>query len=467
MALNPAGGPSPGARNVSDARLNVSNMCSGLVGLAEAVDRIPDEGPVDPGELAAWRRLADRVQAGYLSRLARFDRLDGAVVEGFGATWAWLRDRAGALPTEARAEVWLARRVHNDVNRPMAATAAALAGGQVTVGQARQMASALTRLPADRAEEMEPTLVEQVAELGSAATIRICQHLITIGEDEDRVGRAERERAARHLNVRPVGGMLHLDGLLPPAQAAPLLTALDSYAQPAAGTDGERDERTAAQRRADALCEIATTVLDRGGPILGGLRPHLQLQVNLDELAGERAGSGWGREGHVGPLTSDDIRELGCDGRVSWTAHGAGAPERPGRGGRSPLVSPDGLPLDRAVAERIRAVLPPALGGPATQILAAGRTARLVPAHIRRVLNARDQGCVHPGCDRLPERCHAHHIRHWADGGPTDLDNLVLACAYHHHRWHRRGLMPVRGPDGAWRIVPDPQARGAPQRRVA
>ncbi|WP_374118825.1 HNH endonuclease signature motif containing protein [Allokutzneria sp. A3M-2-11 16] len=25
---------------------------------------------------------------------------------------------------------------------------------------------------------------------------------------------------------------------------------------------------------------------------------------------------------------------------------------------------------------------------------------------------------------------------HWIDGGPTDLDNLVLLCVYHHHVIH-------------------------------
>lgn len=43
----------------------------------------------------------------------------------------------------------------------------------------------------------------------------------------------------------------------------------------------------------------------------------------------------------------------------------------------------------------------------------------------RRALRVRDRGCVFPGCNRPPPWTDAHHITHWANGGPTSLDNLV------------------------------------------
>ncbi|MEO7745197.1 MAG: HNH endonuclease signature motif containing protein [Actinomycetota bacterium] len=49
-------------------------------------------------------------------------------------------------------------------------------------------------------------------------------------------------------------------------------------------------------------------------------------------------------------------------------------------------------------------------------------------------LTVRDAGCAFPGCDAPTSRCDAHHITHWADGGPTALANLVLLCRYHHQR---------------------------------
>src|SRR5690606_3379848 len=53
-----------------------------------------------------------------------------------------------------------------------------------------------------------------------------------------------------------------------------------------------------------------------------------------------------------------------------------------------------------------------------------------------RALNLRDGGCRFAGCDRPTSWCDAHHIRPWADGGPTKLDNLLLLCAFHHTLIH-------------------------------
>jgi len=71
--------------------------------------------------------------------------------------------------------------------------------------------------------------------------------------------------------------------------------------------------------------------------------------------------------------------------------------------------------------------------------LGVGRRTRLIPGWLRRQLWHRDGGCRFPGCGRKTW-VHGHHIQHWADGGPTDLDNLILLCGYHHrflheHRW--------------------------------
>jgi hypothetical protein len=70
-----------------------------------------------------------------------------------------------------------------------------------------------------------------------------------------------------------------------------------------------------------------------------------------------------------------------------------------------------------------------------------GPRTRVVPPRMRRALEIRDRGCRFPGCgSRYTE---AHHIRHWADGGPTQMDNLVLACKAHHRLLHE-GRFRVR-----------------------
>lgn len=75
--------------------------------------------------------------------------------------------------------------------------------------------------------------------------------------------------------------------------------------------------------------------------------------------------------------------------------------------------------------------------------IGAGRTTRTISRRLRRALEHRDRTCVVPGCGAT-RGLHAHHIRHWEDGGPTELANLVLVCPYH-HRLHHRGIITITG----------------------
>jgi len=78
------------------------------------------------------------------------------------------------------------------------------------------------------------------------------------------------------------------------------------------------------------------------------------------------------------------------------------------------------------------------------QVIGAGRTTRTVSRRLRRALEHRHRTCAVPGCGAT-RGLHAHHIRHWEDGGPTELSNLVLLCPYH-HRLHHRGVITITGP---------------------
>jgi hypothetical protein len=71
-------------------------------------------------------------------------------------------------------------------------------------------------------------------------------------------------------------------------------------------------------------------------------------------------------------------------------------------------------------------------------------------------LAVRDRGCVFPGCDRPLSWCDAHHLWHWVDGGPTDLNNLALLCRAHHRAVHEGGWQLTRGPDGRFTASPGP-----------
>jgi hypothetical protein len=100
------------------------------------------------------------------------------------------------------------------------------------------------------------------------------------------------------------------------------------------------------------------------------------------------------------------------------------------------------------------ALLPPTLGGAPSQPLDLGRSTRVIHPTQRAALAVRDRGCVFPGCDRPLAWCDAHHLRHWLDGGPTDLANLALVCRTHHRRVHEEGWQLTRGPDGRSTATP-------------
>src|SRR5204863_3548833 len=68
--------------------------------------------------------------------------------------------------------------------------------------------------------------------------------------------------------------------------------------------------------------------------------------------------------------------------------------------------------------------------------LEVGRRTPVVPPALRRAVAVRDGGCRFPVCDRPSSWADAHHVVHWADGGPTDLRNLVLLCRRHHRMVH-------------------------------
>ena len=97
----------------------------------------------------------------------------------------------------------------------------------------------------------------------------------------------------------------------------------------------------------------------------------------------------------------------------------------------------------------------------ASQPLDVGRRTRTVPAQLRRALAARDRGCRFPGCDRPVAWCDAHHLRHWADGGPTVPANLVLLCRLHHTMIHQ-GWELTCHPDGTTTATPPLDQRAEP-----
>ena len=183
-----------------------------------------------------------------------------------------------------------------------------------------------------------------------------------------------------------------------------------SCSPPRSGVRRRSGPTTAAargQRRADALVEVcAATPSTRGDRRLQrGVRPHLLVTTPLAAVTGRtgpRLGSDRGRQSWPGPVPSptEAARRLACDAEDH----------------------------------------PRACSTPSSQPLDVGRSTRTVPGHLRHALVVRDRGCVAEGCDRPPAWTEAHHVVHWAEGGSTALDNLVLLCRTHHRKVHDGGL---------------------------
>ncbi|WP_090474744.1 HNH endonuclease signature motif containing protein [Nakamurella panacisegetis] len=107
-------------------------------------------------------------------------------------------------------------------------------------------------------------------------------------------------------------------------------------------------------------------------------------------------------------------------------------------------------------------VLPAVMRGK-TELLEMGRSMRAFNAATGAALLLRDRGCVFPGCDIPGQWAERHHIRHWADGGPSDYGNGCLLCRRHHSLVHQGDWEVLLDTDGTARVKPpgsvDPQRR--------
>ncbi len=197
---------------------------------------------------------------------------------------------------------------------------------------------------------------------------------------------------------------LELRGSIPGADGVLVETALRRLAATAPLEPADGYFRDPLERHAEALVQMAS---ESGAEDRDHDRATVVVHVNLESLSdpGDTVWLG-GRE-----LSRDDLFRLTCDGRVQ-----------------------------------------PAIDDPDGVTIGIGRVSRQIPAWLRRTLTERDGGCRFPGCRRT-RWTHGHHIVHWADGGPTNLDNLVTLCGFHHRLIHRQGWELCGNPNRALRFI--------------
>jgi hypothetical protein len=123
-----------------------------------------------------------------------------------------------------------------------------------------------------------------------------------------------------------------------------------------------------------------------------------------------------------------------------------------GAAGRAEVQGGPSLPLETIKRLGCDASVVGVIEDKKGQPLKVGRRTRSIPPAIRRALSSRDAGCQFPGCtyERFLD---AHHIEHWADGGKTELSNLVTLCRWHHRLVHEGGIGVRLRRGGGWRFM--------------
>lgn len=361
------------------------------------------------GELLTTLRqlevLNRRVYAASLRVIAEFESRGTAQALGYAGTGALLRDVGNHNPGHVRRLLAHARALNHSytpsgerIEAKLPHVAAALEEGELGAEHVDAIRASLEALPSAVSTPDRAIAESILCEAATSSEPRIVTKLgreirARLDPDGDRPTEVELTRPDRWLELRQRadGGVTGMFGLDPEAGA--LLTALLSpHTAPRADEQGP-DRRGRDERYGDALVDVLQlaarcpeTPTEAGEPVT------LLVTTYLCEL---RQGIGRGLvDGHLN-LPVAQLRRMACDCNA----------------------------------------LPVVLGSRG-ETLDIGRASRTVPRRIRRALVHRDVGCTFPGCDRKAKWCQAHHIVHWADGGPTALHNLALVCSAHHRVLH-------------------------------
>jgi len=396
---------------------------SGTLEPVVAVD-VPEDNDALGDEIA---RVAAHIHAAeyrLLVLIRAFDEREGWG-SGFQSCAHWLSWRTGIGPGPAREKVRVARAL---ADLPLISQA--MARGELSFSKVR----ALTRVADPDNEEALLSLARQ----GTAAHLeKLVRYWRLVDGLEDADAEALRHER-RFLTVHPEeDGSWVIRGRLDPEVGALIQKALD-WACDALfrGEDGGEAREagpSAEQRRADALGLLAERALvdEEGGPV--GRSHRFQVLVNMDvrDVSAETSGP-----------------------EARGSSRGSSRENVEGARGELPLP----LPTTRRLA--CDASVIPMLSDSQGKVLDVGRKRRTVPPALRRALERRDGGCRFPGCGcRYTD---AHHINHWADGGATRMDNLVLLCRRHHRAVHEGGMSVEMTHGGTEVLFRRPDGRPVP-----
>jgi len=347
-------------------------------------------------------QLASHLHAGtcrWLELVAEFDRRGGWTDSGCDSLAEWIAWRCGLMPRAAREHVRVARRL---ADLPL--IHAAFARGELSYAKVR----ALTRV-AD--EDSEEELLELARYMTAAQLDRAVRAYRRVTTDE-----AKDLHEVEHLDYYwDEDGSLVVRGRLAPEDGALFVRALEAardslWEREREGNRGSAGPPEPGRRptNADALVALADTALScEDARRSGGERYQVVVHVEAAALSNEGPG---GCELEDGPAVAPETaRRLSCDSALVR------------------IADVDGEPLT------------------------VGRKTRTIPPSLRRALKRRDQGCRFPGCSNH-RFVDAHHVRHWAQGGETSIDNLLLLCRRHHRLVHEGGYAVEPLAEGGFRF---------------
>lgn len=419
----------------------------------DEADRLGDEIAELAGHLhAVTHRL--------LVLLAEYDRSEAwSSGWGFRSCAHWLSWRTGIDPGAAREKVRVARALER-----LPLLSAALRRGEVSYSKVRAVTRVCT--PENEAELLE------VARCGTASQV---ERIVRAWRRVDRLEEEQSDRARHDARTFTMyiddDGMYVVRGRLTPEAGAVLDRAVDA----AAGVLHRRtrdavEDTSPAQCRADAVGLLAECALsgravgadaDGSGDDDGAAAPA---DGAADDPVGGAAAT---KAGVRGPRPSRRRgRIIGRAERYQVVVHVDAEALREGSAAGQSVLG-DGIHVSAETSRRIAcdATVVVMKHDAAGRALDVGRRTRSVPPSIRRALDHRDRRCRFPGCDA--RHCDAHHLQHWADGGATRLDNLVLLCRRHHRAVHEQGFRVARTQDGGFEFrTPDgrllPEVPAAP-----
>jgi hypothetical protein len=420
--------------------------------VAAAIDGLAADDPAGLGfsdqrrRLRAIGGLIDRLEAQRCRLTGTADRSGALADHGAPTAASWLRRYTTLTASQAADRARIARRLPQ-----LPVIAAAFAAGRLGVAHMVQ----IDRLCADVGVDQVTAVQHEI--ITAAQAMRFISDFAKVcagwryalrpdlaDRDDDRA------YANRRVNLAATfDGTFHLSGLLDSEGGATLAAAINAYMhRDPPGTPHDL-RRNIAQRRADALVDIARVALAaEDAPDVAGARPTVVVRVDLADLLNH-------------PSHPNHHHTPGHPNSSCTHTHDHGH----GHAAGSPPTLEWGGPIGPAMLERLLSdcSIARVVFNGASQPLDVGTATRVWPAAIRRAITERDRGCRFDPCDRPAAWCDIDHADPWTDHGPTAVHNGLLLCRHHHRAKRRDGWWPTLHPDGTvtW-THPDGRTRTDP-----